>query len=61
MQIERELQALLSAAYQEAKQRHHEYLTPEHLLYAALFFDYPREVLEACEIAPDDVKEALSD
>ncbi len=61
MHIDRELQALLSAAYQEAKQRHHEFLTPEHILYAALYFDYPRDVLEACDIDADNVRDALED
>ncbi len=59
MHIDRELQALLSAAYQEAKQRHHEYLTPEHILYAALYFDYPRDVLNACDVDADRVRDAL--
>jgi len=61
MHIDRELQALLSAAYQEAKQRHHEFLTPEHILYAALYFDYPRDVLEACDIDADNVRDALEE
>ena len=61
MQIDRELQALLSAAYQEAKQRQHEFLTPEHILYAALYFDYPRDVLEACDVDADTIREALEE
>jgi len=59
MQVDRELQQLLSAAYQEARRRRHEYLTPEHVLYAATFFDYPKDVLEACEIDPEDLREEL--
>jgi ATP-dependent Clp protease ATP-binding subunit ClpA len=59
MHIDRELQALLSAAYQEAKQRHHEFLTPEHVLYAALYFDYPRDVLDACDVDADAIRESL--
>ncbi|TVR91329.1 MAG: hypothetical protein EA428_05900, partial [Spirochaetaceae bacterium] len=42
MQINTELQAILNAAYQEAKQRGHEYLTPEHVLYAATHFEVAR-------------------
>ena len=61
MHIDRELQALLSAAYQEAKQRQHEFLTPEHILYAALYFDYPREVLEACDVDADSIRDALEE
>lgn len=61
MHIDRELQALLSAAYQEAKQRQHEFLTPEHILYAALYFDYPRDVLEACDVDADTIRDALEE
>ena len=61
MQVDRELQAVLSAAFQEARARHHEYLTPEHVLYAALHFDYPRDVLEACDVEPDEIRTALDD
>ncbi len=61
MEIDRELQAILSAAYQEAKQRNHEYLTPEHVLYAALFFEFSRGVMESCEIDADEVRDALEE
>lgn len=61
MHIDRELQALLSAAYQEAKQRSHEYLTPEHVLYAALYFDLPRAILRACDIDADSIRESLEE
>jgi len=36
------------AAYAEAKSRRHEFITPEHLLYAALFFDEGRDIIERC-------------
>lgn len=61
MEIDKELQAILSAAYQEAKQRNHEYLTPEHVLYAALFFDYSRQVIEACEVEADGIVDSLEE
>jgi ATP-dependent Clp protease ATP-binding subunit ClpA len=61
MQIDRELQAVLNAAYQDARSRHHEYLTPEHILFAALHFEYPREVIEACEADADDIREAVDE
>ncbi|TVR67392.1 MAG: ATP-dependent Clp protease ATP-binding subunit ClpA [Spirochaetaceae bacterium] len=61
MDIDRELQAILNAAYQDARQRKHEYLTPEHVLYAALFFDYSRRVMEACEVDADEVRDALEE
>ncbi len=56
MRIDRELQVILNAAYQEAKQRKHEYLTPEHVLYAALHFEYPRDVLAECGAEPDEIR-----
>ncbi|TVQ39329.1 MAG: ATP-dependent Clp protease ATP-binding subunit ClpA [Spirochaetaceae bacterium] len=56
MRINRELQAILNAAYQEAKQRKHEYLTPEHVLYAALHFEYPRDVVHECGAEPDVIR-----
>ncbi len=59
MHVERELQALLSAAYQEAKERSHEFLTPEHVLFAALYFDFPRAVLNACHVDSDAIKKEL--
>lgn len=56
MKVNQEVQDVLNAAYQEAKQRSHEYLTPEHVLYAALHFEYPREVLSECGAEPDSVR-----
>jgi ATP-dependent Clp protease ATP-binding subunit ClpA len=48
MRVSADVQSVLNAAYQDAKKRQHEYLTPEHILYAALFLDAPREILEVC-------------
>ena len=48
MQINDELNQIIMAAFNEAKTRRHEYLTPEHLLYAALFFGEGREIVEGC-------------
>ncbi|GMO44579.1 MAG: ATP-dependent chaperone ClpB [Termitinemataceae bacterium] len=48
MKISRHAQAIINAAYTEARMRHHEYLTPEHLLYAALNFEEVKGVLNAC-------------
>ena len=42
------MQAIIDAAYNEAKIRNHEYLTPEHILYAALAFDEVQGVLFSC-------------
>jgi len=48
MRISGHVQAIIDAAYNEAKIRSHEYLTPEHILYAALAFDEVQGVLFSC-------------
>jgi len=48
MRISGHVQAIIDAAYNEAKLRSHEYLTPEHILYAALAFDVVQGVLFSC-------------
>jgi ATP-dependent Clp protease ATP-binding subunit ClpA len=48
MKISRHAQAIINAAYTEARLRRHEYLTPEHILYAALNFEEVKGVLNAC-------------
>ncbi|MDR2098203.1 MAG: AAA family ATPase [Spirochaetaceae bacterium] len=48
MRISKHAQAIINAAYNEARLRHHEYLTPEHILYAALNFEEVKGVLNAC-------------
>ncbi len=48
MDISGELNQIIIAAYKEAESRNHEYLTPEHVLYAALFFDRGREIVQQC-------------
>jgi ATP-dependent Clp protease ATP-binding subunit ClpA len=37
MRLDNETDKILTAAYNEAKFRNHEYFTPEHLLYSSLF------------------------
>jgi ATP-dependent Clp protease ATP-binding subunit ClpA len=56
MRIHEDVQTVLNAAYQEAKQKKHEYLTPEHILYAALFFDTVLAVMEECEADVDQIR-----
>src|SRR5271157_219572 len=48
MDISRDLNEIIVAAYREAESRGHEYLTPEHVLFASLFFDRGREIILAC-------------
>jgi ATP-dependent Clp protease ATP-binding subunit ClpA len=54
-----EVQGILNSAYNEAKEKGHEYITPEHLLYTALVFESPRIILEECDADPDEVRENL--
>ncbi len=48
MKVNQQVQAIFNAAYNEAKLRGHEYLTPEHILYASLSFEQVRAILEQC-------------
>jgi ATP-dependent Clp protease ATP-binding subunit ClpA len=59
MKVSQEVQAIFNAAYNEAKLRGHEYLTPEHILYAALSFEGVRSILAACEADVDQLKRGM--
>ncbi len=59
MNLSQDVNEILSSAYQEARQRKHEYLTPEHVLYAALHYEYAREVLSECGADPDQIRTEL--
>ena len=48
MRVTQELNNVIAAAYSEAKARSHEYVTPEHILYASLFFDGGSKIISAC-------------
>jgi ATP-dependent Clp protease ATP-binding subunit ClpA len=48
MEISAELNHVILAAYREAESRKHEYLTPEHVLYASLFFDRGKQIILSC-------------
>ncbi len=61
MRISEEVQGIINAAYQDAKQRNHEYLTAEHVLYAASFFDLSRELLTGCGADPDEIKRLVEE
>ncbi|MDR2079164.1 MAG: ATP-dependent Clp protease ATP-binding subunit ClpA, partial [Treponema sp.] len=45
--------------YNEAKARNHEYLTPEHVLYAALLFDEVQGILNACGANVNQLKHGM--
>jgi ATP-dependent Clp protease ATP-binding subunit ClpA len=59
MKVSQEVQAIFNAAYNEAKLRNHEYLTPEHILYASLSFEQVRTILEACEADVEQLRRGM--
>jgi ATP-dependent Clp protease ATP-binding subunit ClpA len=59
MKISGHVQAIINAAYNEARVRNHEYLTPEHILYAALAFDEVQGVLSACGANLDQLRHGM--
>ena len=59
MKVSQEVQAIFNAAYNEAKLRNHEYLTPEHILYAALSFEEVRSILAACEADVEQLRRGM--
>ncbi len=61
MKVNEEVQNIINAAYREAKLKKHEFFTPEHILYSALFFDGTAGILKECGADPDLVKKDLED
>ncbi|MDC7125323.1 MAG: ATP-dependent Clp protease ATP-binding subunit ClpA [Spirochaetales bacterium] len=61
MEISEDVQGMLNAAYLDARERQHEYITPEHMLYASLYFSQPRAIIQACGIEPDELIVQLED
>ncbi len=59
MKISENLNRIIMAAYAEANVRRHEFITPEHLLYACLFFDEGRNIILNCGGDPSRLKKAL--
>jgi ATP-dependent Clp protease ATP-binding subunit ClpA len=59
MKISENLNRIIMAAYAEANVRRHEFITPEHLLYACLFFDEGREIIVHCGGDPVRLKKVL--
>ncbi|MDR3248237.1 MAG: AAA family ATPase, partial [Treponema sp.] len=59
MKISGHVQAIINAAYNEAKVRNHGYLTPEHILYAALAFEEVLGVLAACGANLDQIRTGM--
>ncbi|MCL2093386.1 MAG: ATP-dependent Clp protease ATP-binding subunit ClpA [Treponema sp.] len=59
MKISSHVRTIINRAYNEAKTRNHEFLTPEHILYAALEFDEVQLILEACGANLDLIKHGI--
>jgi ATP-dependent Clp protease ATP-binding subunit ClpA len=59
MDVDRLLNEIFIAAFNEAKTENHEYITPEHLLYAALFFDDSKDLVESCGADIERLKEDI--
>ena len=59
MKISQNLQSVINTAYLDAKERNHEYLTPEHILYAALYFDEFIQICDHCDADVDEIKSTL--
>jgi ATP-dependent Clp protease ATP-binding subunit ClpA len=60
MQISDEVQAIIQTAYFTAREQRHEYLTPEHLLQAAITFDTIRDILQEVGVDIDELATLLS-
>ncbi len=60
MNVSIEVQDIMNAAYQEARLKKHEFLTPEHVLYAGLHFPYVRELVKACGAQADAIMQDLA-
>ena len=59
MKISENLNRIIMAAYAEANVRRHEFITPEHLLYACLFFDEGKEIIVHCGGDPTRLKKVI--
>jgi ATP-dependent Clp protease ATP-binding subunit ClpA len=59
--IAQELEVSLHLAFMEARQKRHEFITVEHLLYAMLDNPSASEVLRACAVNIDTLRQQLAD
>lgn len=58
MKLDKIVNEIINAAYDEAKYRRHEYFTPEHILYSSIFFLEGIDIIEGCG---GNVKEMKTD
>ncbi|MDR2247296.1 MAG: ATP-dependent Clp protease ATP-binding subunit ClpA [Treponema sp.] len=59
MKISRQVVAIMHAAYNEARVQNHEYITPEHILYAALAFSEVQGILTGAGANLDQIKHGM--
>jgi ATP-dependent Clp protease ATP-binding subunit ClpA len=59
MRISGHVQAIINSAYNEAKNRNHEYLTPEHILYASLAYEEVQDALLSCGADLNQLKRGM--
>ncbi|NMM65721.1 ATP-dependent Clp protease ATP-binding subunit ClpA [Clostridium sp. P21] len=59
MKVDTIVNEIITAAYNEAKYSKHEYFTPEHILYASLFFEEGKSIIENCGGNVEYIKEDL--
>ncbi|MCI0471772.1 MAG: ATP-dependent Clp protease ATP-binding subunit ClpA, partial [Candidatus Aminicenantes bacterium] len=61
MKVSTELNRIITTAFAEAKARSHEYITPEHILYASLFSSQGIDIISNCGGDIERMKKELDD
>ncbi len=59
MKVSPELQNIMQAAYHYATKMNHEFIMPEHILYASLSFDLTKEIMEQCNIDINELEQNI--
>jgi len=59
MNLDKVLSEILIFAYNQANKHKHEYYTPEHILYAAMFFNEGKDIIEGCGGNVEELKKDL--
>lgn len=59
MKIDNIANQIINAAYNEARFRQHEFITPEHLLFASLYFDEGKAIIKYCGGSVEELKGSL--
>lgn len=61
MKVNEEVQNIINAAYHDARIKKHEFFTPEHILYSALFFEGSLAIFKECGVDPEIIKKYLEE